>query len=158
VSTDLPNRGPWTDALVQHLRTALAPLLVGDGERPKDAGWSGNQPGQGNFVASVQLDTLDGVPGQARERVASQHSDWRLRYRMSSVGGLRNQADKVADQARAAALTFPHGRDSAKVEQWVCQAVYIAQQAPVQRKAPTGDWADFAVDDVVELWLTRSRT
>lgn len=157
MSTDIPNRGPWTDDLVAHLRAALDEP-VGDGERPKEAGWSGDQPGQGNFVASVQVDTLDGVPGPARERVASQHSEWRLRYRISSIGGLRNQADKVADKARAAALAFPHGRDSAKRDNWTCQSVYLPQQAPVVPKRPTGDWPDFTVDDVVELWLTRSRT
>lgn len=152
--TDMPPRGPITDALIARLTAELEPaVLVGDGARPPAAGWPGAQPGQGLFQASVLVETLEGVPGPAAETIRSRHSNWRAYYRLSTAGGARKQADDKADDVRAAALTLPRGEI---VPGWELIDVVFTRQAAVDKQAPT-DNPTFVVPDTVELWLTRQR-
>lgn len=148
----MPDRGPITDVLVEHLTTTLEPgILVGDGVRKPASGWSGGQPGQGNFVPSVLVATLDGLPN-FRDTIRDRHSSWKLIYRLGTAGGVRKQADDAADAVRAATLALP--RDA--LGGWKIVDVVFSRQAPVEPQAPT-DHPTFLVNDQVEIWLERSR-
>lgn len=156
MQSTLPRRGLITDFLVAQLTTNLAaadsPVLIGDGIRPKEAGWAGDTPGQGVFVASVLVETLEAVPAQT-ETLRGQGSSWKMPYRLSTAGGTRKQADDGADDVRAAVLAIAKG---ALLEGWQLQQVLVPRMAPVARENPS-EHSAFLVPDAIELWVARSR-
>jgi len=99
-----PLRGPITDYLLTELVNTLDGVLVGDGVAPDDGGWKGGDIGAGTFAAYVVLTT--GVATQVNtppQGLKDQSGDaWNLTYTLASYGGVRQQADDVADQVRAA--------------------------------------------------------
>ena len=149
-------RGPLTDLLVDHLLAHSlitgSGVIVGDAVVDPRAGWTGTQPGQGDYVASVVVST-----GEASRRdvdtVRSRHESWVCRYGIKSIGGARQQADYTADRARAAVLDLP------RIEydfgtRWRLADIVFSRLAPVEVGGPT-DAPNFAVNDVVELWVDR---
>lgn len=156
---DLPERGRLTDQLLAYLRGHQALLdwgmVVGDGDPPKEAGWSGGQPGVGQFVASATVRTAQAVPLH-RETVRSRHSSWRCRYGVRSVGALRSHADHAADLTRAALSDFRDLPMQGPAGWRIQDAVYESLGGVEKRGA--GDNATWDVDDVVDLWVVRSAT
>lgn len=153
--TDMPPRGPLTDQLVTLLALDdgldTAGIVAGDHTRPPEAGWSGTQPGQGQFIASVEVATGEATP-HFRETVRSRHTSWQMTYHLRVIGATRSQADHAADKVREACLAFPQGEYAPG---WKVIAVVIPRQAPIRKENPT-DHPTFAVDDVVQLWVERA--
>lgn len=98
-------RGRLTDWIVATLFAPLPALdpvavLVGDAVAPDAGGWSEGTPDQGVFVPYTVLVTGPGVAFDKQNIQASEAWDWKLRYQLRHAGGMRNQADWTADQAR----------------------------------------------------------
>lgn len=156
---DLPERGRLTDQVIAYLKAHQElkdwGLVVGDGDPPSNAGWSGSQPGVGRFQASTTVRTSQAVPLH-RENVRSRHSSWRCRYGIRTIGALRSHADHAADLTRAALTDFrdlpmdgPAG--------WKVQDAVFESLGGVEKRG-SGDGATWEVDDVVDLWVVRAAT
>jgi len=156
---DVPQRGRLTDQLLAYLRadTSLSEwgMVIGDGDPPPEAGWSGHQPGVGDFVASATVRTAQAVPLH-RETVRNRHSSWRCRYGIRSVGALRPHADHAADLTRAAVVEFRDLPMQGPAGWRIQDAVYESLGGVEKRGA--GDNATFDVDDVVDIWVVRAAT
>lgn len=160
MSATLPDRGMLTDQLVAYMQAA--PLLsdngivFGDQVAPPAAGYhSGAEVGDDSgFVASVVLTTGVGLMGEAQETVRSAHTSWKLVYGLRSTGGSRQQADFAADRGRKALAEFPTG-DVDLGEGWVVQKVLFTRLAAMREVRGT-DVPTFALDDNIEVWVTRS--
>lgn len=148
--TSLIERGRLTDLFLEHLRALLEPqLLVGDSSVPELGGWIG-QPQSSVFRPTVTLRTGVASPNQ-RETLTSRHTSWQASYSLRTIGALRNQADAMADLARAACLGFrgaPPGWNTT-------DAVFNQLGAVV--KVGNDENATFEVDDTVQLWIERQR-
>lgn len=101
------HRGPLTDAILDHLETVLADTMieVGDGIAPAEGGWTGGQPGEGNFVPYVVLSTLQATKG-FQDPVPGGDQSWRAAYSLRCVGAMRQHADWVGDMSRDAMKAF----------------------------------------------------
>lgn len=102
------SRGPLTDAILDHLEAALDTalgILVGDGIAPVGGGWSGGQPGEGDFVPYVVLSTMPASKGFT-DPVPGGDTSWRAGYSLRCVGALRSQCDWVADKSRQAMVLY----------------------------------------------------
>lgn len=156
---EVPERGQLTDQMLAYLsgHTGVTgfPLLVGDNDPPFEAGWTGAQPGVGDFTASVTVRTGNAV-SLHRDTVRSRHSSWRCRYGIRTVGAVRSQADAAADVARAALVAF---RDVAVAgpSGWHLQDAVYESFGGVEKRG-TGDNATFEVDDTIDLWVVRAAT
>jgi hypothetical protein len=113
------------------------------------------QPGEASFVGYVTLSTGQAVPQAAPEAIRAAHTSWRCLYGLRSVGGSRTQADFVADQARAAFLDFAPGAQELG-EPWVVQQLRFERLAAVRLQKQGTDTPEFVVDDLAEVWITRS--
>lgn len=91
------NVGALTDALVAHL--SAQGLLVGDGQAPKESGWTQGSPNMDRFVpctvigsesAIPSLDGLDELP------------EWEVAFTLRHYGGARKQCDFQAHAGRVA--------------------------------------------------------
>lgn len=158
MSTSTPDRGRLTDALVAHLvvNNLLAErgIVFGDGEAPAAAGWTGNEPGVGEFVASLVLTTLLSQPTPAPETLRSEHSSWRMAYQLRATGGTRTQADEAADRGRHAMEDFPADEYNLG-EMWKVQRILFPRLSGV-RIQKVSDVAQWISDDVAEVWVFRS--
>lgn len=156
MSEALP-RGLLTDYLVQRLRADLEsldpPVLVGDGLPPDAAGWTGAQPGKGDFVSSVTVRTLPSTPG-SRDTLGVRTGSWIASYGLASTGAVRSQADNTADVMRDALLEVDH-RDFS-VPGWSCAALWFPSLSAVSVSTAT-DPPVFELDDTVHLQMERSR-
>lgn len=107
MSNEIFSRGLLTDALLDYLESETSNgLLVGDGMAPLDGGWTGGEPGKGDFVPYVVLST---GPAQKQSRDplgGMENSSWLATYTTKHVGALRQQTDWAADQVRKAMVKF----------------------------------------------------
>lgn len=76
-----------------------AAFLVGDGEKPSDAGWQGER-GASAFVPYAILWPIPG--GYLDGSIGRPDSDAVTEYQVTAVGATREQAEVVADLVRAA--------------------------------------------------------
>lgn len=150
-------RGVLTDALLDVLEVALQPdILVGDGIAPEPAGWTGGQPGEGDFISYVTLNT-----GPARKNIASRqtlgrdNTAWVAGYTLTNVGALRQQCDWTADRTRSAltegtleALEFSPG--------WRILLVEFTGLGGLTRNSSVNP-PYWELTDNVDLWLERAR-
>lgn len=159
MSRTVPERGRLTDLLVAHMQGSAVltdkSILLGDGIAPADGGWSKMQPGEDEFVGYVLLSTGQAVPAPTPETMRGAHTTWRCLYGLRSVGGSRKQADFVADKAREAFLAFP--TDPVDLgEQWNIMQLRFERLAAVRPQKQGTDNAEFVLDDLAEIWITRS--
>lgn len=160
MSTSVPQRGRLTDALVAYLEesTELSTfgILVGDQVAPVGAGYvKGAEPGDTDgFVASVTLTTGIAIQGDAPDTVRSAHTNWKMVYGLRSVGGSRSQADFAADCARTVTAAFPIEKVDLG-DSWQVQRLLFTRLAPM-REQRTTDVPTFVLDDLIEVWVTRS--
>lgn len=160
MSATLPDRGMLTDLMVAHMAGSelLADnhIVFGDQVAPPAAGYhSGAETGDnGGFVASVVLTTGVGLMGEAQETMRSAHTNWKLVYGLRSTGGSRQQADFAADRGRKALAEFPVGQVDLG-DNWKVQRVVFTRLAAMREVRGT-DVPTFALDDNIEVWVTRS--
>lgn len=101
----IPARSPHTNALITWLATQTG-IAVGDGVAPQDVpvGWQG-QPGMSAFVPYFVVHSIPG--GLLDGPIGDQHADADLVWQVNNHGGNREQAEDVADLARAVLLRRP---------------------------------------------------
>lgn len=87
------------NAVVAALRNAN--LNVGDGEKPRDVGWTG-VPGQSDFHAYIIVYPTGG--GGVDGSIGRPHDDVTLVYQLTCVGSTREQTDWMRDKARGVML------------------------------------------------------
>lgn len=151
-------RGALTDWLIGQLTDGLADkgILVGDAVAPKAGGWTGSQPGQGNFVSYVVLSTGAAQPASRMPLAEPDADDWAASYTLRAVGAMRQQCDWTADQARLIwgqlpVLVLPLGPSSWKVYQG-----QVTAMGEVRRNDAT-DPPYWEVSDTLGVNLARSR-
>jgi hypothetical protein len=150
-------RGPLTDWLLDYLEDRLAAsdsaLLLGDGIAPVEGGWTGGQPGKGEFRAYLVVST-----GVVRHRdndpLAGGDSSWLASYGLRGVGGSRQQADWAADQGREA-LNAARNIDLDLGGPWRMQQARYESLGGVSRNDNT-DPPYWEVSDTVALWMDRT--
>lgn len=128
-------RGPVTDDLIDYLGTQLVGLavLIGDGEAPRAGGWTGGQPGEGEFQAYTVLST---GPARVNNRdpLANNSTSWLASYTLRSVGTSRTQADWAADTTRAAVASYAKRNiEVATGNIWSVQRAVYETLGPVTR-------------------------
>jgi hypothetical protein len=146
-------RGRFTDSLLLQLRDKMPdPVLVGDGEAPEGAGWTGQQPGQGTYVPWVSLHTGPGAPNLQEPLGRRLASSWRLTYFVKASGGNRSQCDFAQDAARQI-LSALHGLTvSDGTAGWKVQKSNYVTLGPIDRNDAT-DPPTFESTDTMEIWL-----
>lgn len=92
--------GPLTDVLLAFLAGLDTTVAVGDGIKPKGAGWSGGQAGKGVFAPYVVLD-LSAATSGSTDDLRDTQGDWRQTATISGFGGSRAQASFATDTVRA---------------------------------------------------------
>lgn len=156
-------RGRLTDWLLSTLlrptlETLTPPILVGDGRAPEAGGWSGAQPGQGDFVPYTALFTGPAAPDGKQAISLGEAQDWLCRYQLRHAGGLRSQADWIADRSRQAWDRQGEIRlDLGGPPQWKAYRFTVASMGAVTRN-DTVDPPYWEVTDEVVLALSRCRT
>jgi hypothetical protein len=90
-------RGPLTDLLLSTLVGVGKP--VGDGQRPKTAGWSG-QPNAPGAVFTPYLVLAASASSRSAGSFGNPQAEWQLNYLVSTYGVQRDQCDWMADRAR----------------------------------------------------------
>lgn len=91
-----PDRGVFTDWLLDHLRTEY---LVGDIEAPEGAGWQTESASpDAEFVPYTTL--MPGTSGQATGSLGDPSMDWKLAYTLNHYGVNRRQVEDLADDIR----------------------------------------------------------
>lgn len=160
MSLEVPSRGPLTDALVAWMRAsevlagATPPVLIGDGKVPNAAGWNSGRVGEGLFVSSVTVTTLEASPW-ATEVLTARHTSWVMPYRLKTISGSRTGADAIADVARAHARAFP--RDGLDLGgNWQVLEGYFDRLAAVNPRGEV-DQETWEADDTLYLRVTRGR-
>lgn len=101
------SRGPLTDAVLDHLTATLAGtgILIGDAIAPVQGGWSGGQPGEGNFVPYVVVGTGT-ASKHFQDPVGMSSASWIANYTLRCVGAMRTQCDWVGDKTRQAMVIY----------------------------------------------------
>lgn len=156
MANNLMDRGKLTDAFVAHMKATVptAIALVGDGAEEPAAGWPGGNVNQGLYVASVVVSTGDATPF-SRDGINSRHTSWQASYGLRSIGAARQQADAVADVARAAAIAF--SASTADIGGFTIMDVVFTRLAPVTRNDST-DPPIWQLDDNLTIFVSRQRT
>lgn len=160
MSRDVPERGRLTDDLITYLAGNAAitaqSLLIGDADVPSGGGWPGGQRTQAAFVATTTVRTGTAVPLH-RETVRARHTFWRCRYELTTVGGVRSQADAGADVVRHVMISYQDRVITGSVtsRDWnVTDVVYESLGAVTKRGSD--DSATWQVVDTVDIWLVRA--
>lgn len=148
------SRGPLTDAILDFLTAALQPhgILVGDGIAPNDGGWTGGQPGEGNFRSYVVVSTLQASKG-FQDPVPGGDTSWRASYGLRSVGALRHQSDWTADKARQAMKDYKPKHIDLDGD-WRVLKTSFETLGPVTRN-DTSDPAYWELLDTATIWLEK---
>lgn len=155
-------RGRVTDMLLSNLTTALdaSSILVGDNLAPPTAAWTGGEPGKGDFIPYVVLTTAPAIRNSSSVLGSDDTDDWSAQYKLASYGGLRDQVDWVADQARRAWYQLPRGRqdvgwliDDAR-ESWKIYDYSIASLGGIDRVDQSNP-PTWQLIDSVALGITR---
>lgn len=149
------NRGVLTDWLLEMLENNLEPeILVGDGQAPLAGGWTGGEPGDGDFVSYVTLSTGPARKQQAsRPAIGRENVSWVCSYTLSHTGALRQQVDWTADKVRPA---MSAARGLGPMENWTITLVDYTVLGPVTRNSSI-DPPVWELSDSVDLWLERAR-
>lgn len=92
---------PSTAAMLSRLRTTGLP--VGDGRKPKDAGWQGAE-GESVFQTYLVLYAILVTRAGPDASLADRHDAPVLRYQVTAVGQDRRAAETAMDLASAALL------------------------------------------------------
>lgn len=145
------SRGVLTDYLLDRLDTNLDPRIeVGDGIAPEAGGWTGGQPGEGDFKPYVVLSTGPATK-KVQETLGLQSTSWAATYSLRHVGALRQQADWCADMVR-------RELNDLKVKAidlggpWRILRTEYMSLGPITRNDST-DPAYWELTDSVSLWL-----
>ena len=152
MSSQIFSRGVLTDAILDYLGTALddTGILIGDGIAPKQGGWSGGEPGVGDFVPYVVL-TTGPAQKQARDPLARENTSWLATYTTRHVGALRQQTDWCADKVREALVEYRPKLLHLDSKWSVVQTTYPSL-GPITRNDTT-DPAYWELVDNVSVWL-----
>lgn len=146
------SRGVLTDQMLDYLGSRLEDtgVLVGDGIAPKEGGWTGGEPGKGDFVPYVVLSTGP-AQKQSRDPLAQDNTSWLATYTTRHVGALRQQTDWCADKVREALVEF-HPKTIHLDSKWrVLQTTYPRLGAITRND--TTDPAYWELQDDVSVWL-----
>lgn len=151
--TTIFSRGVLTDFLLDKLATELtAPgILVGDGIAPEAGGWTGGQPGEGNFAPYVVLNTGPASKQGTRETLGNESTSWAATYTTRHVGALRQQADWAADKVRRVLNDFRLKAIDLDGD-WRIMRTEYQQLGAVIRNDST-DPAYWEITDSLTLWL-----
>lgn len=153
----IPARAAITESLLSYLANELQ-VAVGDGQAPPAAGWSGGQPGAGNYVPYVVLITGSATPRAAsgqRDTLGPDKSMWTLSYSLRAFGVVRAQADYHADAARAAWDQL-RGNNLIAAEGWTAVASLIDSMGQINRNDSV-DPPLWELTDSYSLWVARAR-
>lgn len=154
MSKDIFARGVLTDDLLDYLEQTFAAaeftLLVGDHLAPEEGGWSGGQPGTGEFVPYLVL-TTGPATRNAKDPIGRDNSSWSAAYTLRAVGATRTQADWAADMARSAVVGYAK-RKPEGLGGWKVQLTLYSVLGDIQRNNSV-DPPYYELTDTVALWL-----
>lgn len=160
MSSLIIERGPVTDSFIDFLTAALTEMdvaiVVGDGEKPPESGWTSGQPGNGDYVAFVTVAT-NPAPPAAREpqRLSGQHGSWQLGYSLKYFGSSRTQADWCADQVRKAVVAFQTRFLPADFG-WSIESVIVPVLGAIARNDQVTP-SEWSIGEEVQIRVTRDR-
>lgn len=136
-------------------------VLVGTGIAPPAGGWTGAQPGEGDFMPYVVVMTSVAAPAGRQLMGPGEAQDWTVRYSVRSVGGAHDQAEWTADQARSAWDTQPETKlpltDTTPPARWKAYQFTLAQMGAVARNDDVNP-PYWEVEDIMVLSLSRCRS
>jgi hypothetical protein len=154
MSNEVIKRSELTKAVYDHLSQNV---LIGRGSAPRDGGWTGGQPGAGNFTPYVVLKTgraLSPGPGQP-ERLAVGRTSWVCNYVLSYHNTMESNVDDYADTIRDFILELPKTYTLDGVD-WHLQRVSIEVMGETRSDNSTSP-THWSLADDVSLHLSRVR-
>lgn len=153
-------RGPLTDWLLDRLESELSEInsavLLGDGIAPEDGGWTGGQPGVGQFRAYTVITTAAATRLHASP-IGDSANSWSAGYVFRSVGGSRQQAEWAADRTRVALDRVKKINLDLMTGTWRLTKVHYETLGGVSRNDST-DPPYWELADTAGLWLDREQT
>lgn len=153
VVSHILRRGKFTDVLLDYVRMHLAsPVQLGDNEQPSAGGWTGEQPGTGQYTPWVSITTGPSTPNLTETLARRTGSSWRLVYFVRAAGGNRPQADYAADQARALLSALHHMVINDGHQNWKVQKTAYVTLGAIERNDAT-DPPTFELADTLEVWV-----
>lgn len=135
-------------AIIDALTDRLAPIPVGDGEKPDDAGWDG-APSSGTPFQGYVIVYGDGIAGTAGT-IDQSKADATLVIQTKSVGRTRAEAGHLRRRARAVLVDPQLDLDGFHIS-WSS----VEASPPVRRDDTHGEALPlFEADDVIHLHVT----